>query len=79
MNNEKDTDSWSHKIIQGHTTKISTAALETNIPVTNITHLTKHNALSQFMEILLDHPNSKLGGQFAEYDKTTIPSTIFSK
>ena len=65
INNEKDIDSWSHKIIQGHTTKTSTSALETNITVTNITHLTKHNALFQYMAILLDHPNLKVGRQFS--------------
>ena len=77
INNEKETDSLSNKIIQGHATRTSTVALENKIPETNITHLTKHNALFQYMEILLDHPNSKVGRQFAEYDKTTIPSTIF--
>ena len=29
INNEKDTDLWSHKFIQGHTTHTSTASLET--------------------------------------------------
>ena len=29
------------------------------------------------MAILLDHPDAKVGRKFAEYDKTTIPSTIF--
>ena len=77
INNEKETDSWSHKIIQGHSTSTSTATLETNIPVANFTHLTKHNALFQYIAILLDHPNSEVGRKFAEYDKTTIPSTIF--
>ena len=75
--NENVTDSWSHKTIQGHSTRTSTATLESNIPVANFTHLTKHNALFQYMGILLDHPDANVGRKFAEYDKTTIPSTIF--
>ena len=44
-NNEKETEAWNHKIILGHATNISPQIVETNTPVTNINHLTKHNAL----------------------------------
>ena len=75
--NENVTESWNHKTIQGHSTRMSTATLESHNPVANFTHLTKHNALFEYMGILLDHPDANVGRKYAEYDKTTIPSTIF--
>ena len=52
-------------------------ALETNIPVTNITHLTKHNELFQYMEILLDHPNSNLEDSLQNMIKLQFQAQFF--